>query len=270
MNVTTPALNYEPNNLQIKDVQDKKETYFLLTDTRDSYQEIVKTHDLSENVVWASPGNFTQKPADEIGHLIESVSAVLIDWSIRNAAVLDLLRKNRRNQRIPIVALCGAQEADHVAALMMGADETISRLINPIMLKAKLVAYWRSVEERRNLSDQGSAELETAAAHRASATLSELEIGPLSINLAARSFGVHGVPVQLTPMEFNLMEMLIVHAGTCAKRDDIINQVWGIDYETGTNFLDVHIHALRQKLKNAGAPPCIFTVRGVGYRLEAR
>ena len=96
----------------------------------------------------------------------------------------------------------------------------------------------------------------------------EGQAGCLVVDPLARRLRVNDRPVQLTPLEYELIWLLMKHAGACLQRRDIISTVWGIDHETGTNFLDVHIHALRRKLKSAGVTQCIHTIRGVGYRLE--
>ena len=68
--------------------------------------------------------------------------------------------------------------------------------------------------------------------------------------------------------EFDLLAYLAARAGACCSRDEILADVWGIDFETGTNTVDVFVYALRRKLRAAGLPGLIQTVRGAGYRLD--
>ena len=70
-----------------------------------------------------------------------------------------------------------------------------------------------------------------------------------------------------TLREFDLLSYLLRHAGAACSRDELLAGVWGIDFETGTNTVDVFVYALRRKLRAAGLPSAIETVRGVGYRL---
>jgi DNA-binding response OmpR family regulator len=73
--------------------------------------------------------------------------------------------------------------------------------------------------------------------------------------------------VQLTTREFELLTYLMRHPGQVMSREQILNAVWGFDYEPGTNVLEVYVSYLRAKLGGDGAPAPIETVRGAGYRL---
>lgn len=78
---------------------------------------------------------------------------------------------------------------------------------------------------------------------------------------------MNGRPLHLTLREFDLLCYLVEHAGAACSRDEILESVWGIDFETGTNTVDVFIYALRRKLRSNGLPGAVETVRGIGYRL---
>ena len=78
-----------------------------------------------------------------------------------------------------------------------------------------------------------------------------------------------GAHVQLAPREFDLLAFLMRRVGQCVRRDDILDRIWGIDFETGTNVVDVHISRLRAKIDRDFDTPLLHTVRGAGYRLAA-
>lgn len=247
---------------------------FLVTDDWEFYRELSRQPLFMEELIWVSTNTFLKKSSLEISDLLAPAQAVLIDWSKRSATLLSTIRRHRIDNSTPVLALCNDQEAEHVAALILGADETMSRHFNPIMLNAKLVAYQRSLEEKKQVEQRSLLQLKQSFSSEESSTKTEndltstLSIGVLSIDKAARVFYADNKPLSLTPMEFDLMAMLMSHEGICLKRDQIINTVWGIEYETGTNFLDVHIHAIRRKLRRADILSCIFTVRGIGYRFD--
>ncbi|MEK8128875.1 winged helix-turn-helix domain-containing protein [Paenibacillus filicis] len=91
------------------------------------------------------------------------------------------------------------------------------------------------------------------------------------ITLDLKRFSVHksGVRIELTKNEFNLLQILIAAKGAVLTRDEIINELCGVDYFGGSNFIDVHIKSLRHKLEvDRKRPKLILTVRGIGYRLS--
>lgn len=73
----------------------------------------------------------------------------------------------------------------------------------------------------------------------------------------------------MTPKEVELLAFLMAHADTLCTRDDILNLVWGIDFDTGINMVDVYMHFLRRKLSEHGVGAMLQTIRGKGYRLTA-
>ncbi|RMF62466.1 MAG: winged helix family transcriptional regulator [Bacteroidetes bacterium] len=97
-----------------------------------------------------------------------------------------------------------------------------------------------------------------------------LVVGPLRLDLQAFRFFVHGEEVELTPKEFDLIRYLMQHAGTVCPRDQILDEVWGLDFDTGTNMVDVYMHFLRRKLAAHGLKGMIKTIRGRGYRLDGQ
>ena len=151
----------------------------------------------------------------------------------------------------PLVALCAGGPDALAAALDAGADHALALPVTAGLLRSVCRAFARRPPP---------APSEPAAPE-----------GPpvLGLDRRARTLTVHGEPVHLTLREFDLLADLADHAGEACTRDDLLDRVWGIGFETGTNTVDVFVYALRQKLRAAGLRGAIQTVRGVGYRLDA-
>lgn len=154
---------------------------------------------------------------------------------------------------IPLVALCAGGPAVLAAALDAGADHALALPVSADLLRALCHASARR----------------WAPGVAAPPPRRQRPAGPLHLDGRARTLAVHGRPVPLTLREFDLLSYLLRNAGAACSRDELLAGVWGIDFETGTNTVDVFIYALRRKLGAAGLPTAIATVRGVGYRLAS-
>jgi two-component system copper resistance phosphate regulon response regulator CusR len=98
----------------------------------------------------------------------------------------------------------------------------------------------------------------------------DLSVGDLEIDLMSHRVVRGGQRLDLTPKEFLLLSLLMRHAGQVLSRAVIADQVWGINFDSNTNFVDVHIRRLRSKVDDPFAAKLIQTVRGSGYVLEQR
>ncbi|ARA94672.1 winged helix family transcriptional regulator [Rhodothermaceae bacterium RA] len=94
-----------------------------------------------------------------------------------------------------------------------------------------------------------------------------LTVGPLRLEQHTFRFFIHDDEVELTPKEFDVLQDLMRHRGEVRTRDEILEAAWGIDFDTGTNTVDVYMHFLRKKLKAHGVGGMLETVRGRGFRL---
>ena len=172
---------------------------------------------------------------------------VLLDLGLPDLDGIVVCRELRRRSTDTalIVVTARAAEMDRVTLLELGADDYV---VKPFGLR-ELVARMRAVLRR-------SAPRQEAAA--------ELEIGPVRIDLRARTVTVGGAPVHLTPKEYDLLLFLAGDAGAVRTRDEILREVWDEHWFGSTKTLDVHMASLRRKL---GGAELIETVRGVGFRL---
>jgi DNA-binding response OmpR family regulator len=154
---------------------------------------------------------------------------------------------------IPILALCAGGSDALAQALDAGADHALSLPITADLLRAVCAAFVR----------RHGAPADTPALPAAPPPTSSV----IDLDRRARTLRVNGEPVHLTLREFDLLHYLVENPGAACSRDELLENVWDIDFETGTNTVDVFIYALRRKLRASGLPRAVETVRGVGYRL---
>ena len=164
--------------------------------------------------------------------------------------VLDGLAVCRRlrdaGDRTPILMLTARHELDdRVAGLDAGADDY---LVKPFALQ-ELLARVRALLRRSNPSDDAQT----------------LRVDDLVLDPAARTVRRAGRAIELTKTEFDLLELLMLNARIVLTRDTIYERIWGIDFETSSNSLDVYVGYLRRKTEGDGETRLIHTVRGVGY-----
>jgi len=168
------------------------------------------------------------------------------------------LRSN--NDIIGIVILTAkSQEIDKVSGLMYGADDYVVKPFSPSELIARVDALYRRVAVNAK-------RVENKFKH-------EMEFGEFVLNLINRTLKKNGVAIDLTRIEFQIIEYLFSNPGTVLAREDILRHVWNQD--VGKKFIgdekiiDVNIRRLRMKLEdNPSQPKYIITVWGTGYKLE--
>ena len=161
-------------------------------------------------------------------------------------AILKALRQAGRN--VPVILLTARNELDdRLQGLNLGADDYLAKPFYVEELIARIHAVVRrSVGERQNL----------------------LRVGPLKLDRITREVICEGHQVELTTREFNLLEYLMRSPGRVLTRTQILEHVWGYDFNPSTNVVDVAIQRLRKKLDPLGAAQWIESVRGVGYRFR--
>jgi DNA-binding response OmpR family regulator len=177
---------------------------------------------------------------------------VLLDVMMPKLSGYDVCRALRKKDpRVPIVMLTAkGEEIDKVVGLELGADDYVTKPFGVRELMARIAAQLRRSR--------------TATASAGDDLPDELAFGPAVIN-RKRYTCVQGKESQdLTAREMKLVEALYRRAGDVVSRDDLLNEVWGIDYDGTTRTLDQHIAQLRKKV----GPATIETVHGVGYRFR--
>lgn len=177
--------------------------------------------------------------------------ALILDVMMPHVDGLTVCRRMReRGFETPILILTARHEvSDRVNGLDAGADDY---LVKPFALE-ELLARLRALLRRRPTSEIGGV----------------LTVGDLRLDPERRQVTRGDREINLTKTEFDLLELLTENAGIVLSRDTIYERIWGYDFGTSSNSLDVYIGYLRRKTEAEGEPRLIHTVRGVGYVARA-
>ena len=179
---------------------------------------------------------------------------VILDVMLPGVDGLDMLRRIRQTpgmSRVPVMMVTAkSTELDIVTALDNGADEYMTKPYGMMELVSRVNALLRR-------------------AGAPAAARDELTCGPVVLTVSAHTVSVGGQPVALTLKEFELLTYLLENKARVVTREELLNHIWGYDYDGETRTLDMHIRTLRQKL-GAEAGAMVKTIRGVGYRLLKR
>ncbi len=186
---------------------------------------------------------------------------ILLDVMLPRLSGLDVCRAIRSRSNVPIIMVSAkGEEIDMVVGLEVGADDYVPK---PYRFR-ELVARIRAVLRRAQVQ---AAAIEAAAEAVAADAERPIAVGDVSIDPHGHEVRVRGESVQLPLKEFDLLWVLISNAGRVVPRDDLIDEVWGMDYVGDTKTLDAHIRRLRRKIEvEPSNPQRIVTVRGVGYK----
>lgn len=170
-------------------------------------------------------------------------------------SLCETLRRDDPNMGIIILSAKG-QESDKVKGLSIGADDYMTKPFSVNELQARLEALARRVHRSR--PDQGHAEAE------------QLVSGPFILDQRSRILYKNGTQVELTQVEFQIMELFFRNPGTALVREAILEGVWGGHYYGDVKIVDVNIRRLRMKIEDEPSnPQHILTVWGYGYRWSA-
>jgi two-component system, OmpR family, response regulator len=179
-----------------------------------------------------------------------SYAVVVLDIMLPGMNGYEICRTLRRDGVwTPILMLTAKDgEWDEAEAFELGADDYISKPFSFVVLTARLRALARRRPEPRP---------------------SELRVGDLQLDPASHTCRVGGVGVDLTPREFGLLEALMRRPGEVVAKKDLLDEVWGLDFEGDPNVVEVYMGYLRRKVDKPFERDQLQTVRGVGYRLAA-
>ena len=161
------------------------------------------------------------------------------------------------NSGIGIIMLSArTQEMDKVTGLMLGDDDYITKPFSPSELTARVDSLYRRVVMSEANSENNFKE--------------ELKSGIFTLNLRNRALTKNGTIIELTQVEFQIMEYFFSKPGTALDRTDILNHVWGEQYVGEEKIVDVNIRRLRMKVEDEPSnPKYIVTVWGLGYKWDA-
>lgn len=205
---------------------------------------------------------------------------ILLDVLLPQLNGMEVLRRVRKHKDVPVIMVTARDAVmDKVAGLDAGADDYLTKPFAIEELFARIRVALKRSEAVRAASGVGAGEGATGAAAippagdsaKTSAVPSPaaLTVGSVALDPNRREVTVGGSPIVLTAREFDVLALLMAHAGTVLTRERIAHEALGYDYVGDTNNVDVHIAHLRAKIEDGGSARIIQTVRGVGYVCRA-
>ena len=165
--------------------------------------------------------------------------------------------KVRETSSIPIIILSAkSEDTDKILGLNIGADDYISKPFNPLELVARVKSQLRRYTQLGNMNQQQAGE-------------QIYKCGGLTINDDNKEVQVDGETIKLTPIEYNILLLLVKNAGKVFSIDEIYEQIWNEEAIGADNTVAVHIRHIREKIEiNPREPKYLKVVWGVGYKIE--
>jgi DNA-binding response OmpR family regulator len=181
-----------------------------------------------------------------------SPDLVVLDLMLPKLSGIEICRTLRQESTVPVVMVTArVEEEDRLKGLDLGADDYVTKPFSPRELAARVRAVLRRTA--RDDAERGPVEV----AH-----------GGVKVDMHRRSVYVQGRKVSLTPTEFRILVMLIKEPERTFSREQIIDRVFGFDFDGFDRTVDAHIANIRRKIRPANGPDHIQTVYGVGYRFS--
>ncbi|MBS4804282.1 MAG: response regulator transcription factor [Clostridium sp.] len=196
------------------------------------------------NIIEASDGD------EGINYFMNSkVDLVILDIMMPRVDGITVLEMIRKVSKVPVILLTAkGQEEDKLFGYEMGADDYMTKPFSPKVLVAKVKALLKRTSEE--------------------SFSSENDYNGLTINKLSHEVKINNEIINLSPKEFELLSYLADNEGIALSRDNILDNVWGLDYYGDLRTVDTNIKRLREKLGEKST--YIITVRGSGYRFEAK
>ena len=181
----------------------------------------------------------------------EGYDAILLDLELPDRDGLEVVRALRAaGSETPILIMTGRDDDEHVVqGLDAGADDYLFKPVSTDVLKARVRAAIR---------------------RGGSGPPDQLVLGDLVVDRLGRQVTGAGNAIALTPKEFSMLEFLLLRAEQVVPRAELLEHVWHMRFDPGSNVVDAHVARLRQKLRQAIELPEIKTVRGIGFMLSAK
>lgn len=178
---------------------------------------------------------------------------IILDIMMPKISGIDVCMGIREFSTVPIIMLTAKSEnADKLMGFECGADDYVTKPFNILELKARIRALLR----RSAISEQ-------------QAESSKIQIRDIVIDADRRTVQKNGEYIELTSKEFDLIELFARNPGRVYSRENLLNIIWGYDYQGDIRTVDVHVHRLRDKLENdPSEPDMILTKWGVGYYIR--
>ena len=186
----------------------------------------------------------------------EEVHLILLDIMMPNLDGIRATRKIRETSSVPIIMLSAkSEDVDKILGLTIGADDYITKPFNPLELIARVKSQLRRYTQLGNLATE-----EKEAVY---------VCGGLVVNDDLKTVTVDGEPVKLTPIEYNILVLLIKNQGKVFSIEQIYENIWNEEAIGADNTVAVHIRHIREKIEiNPREPRYLKVVWGIGYKIE--
>ena len=182
----------------------------------------------------------------------QSLSLILLDLMLPDGSGLDFCRKlktNSKTESIPVIILTAKDdEVDKVVGFELGADDYVTKPFSVRELILRIKAVLKRGEVKKDIVEV------------------ERQFGDLKIDIESHEVYVDEMQIELTALEFKLLNQLVETRGRVQSRDQLLTEVWGYSAEVTTRTVDTHIKRLRNKLGSMGK--YVQTIRGVGYKFS--
>ena len=184
------------------------------------------------------------------------VHLILMDVMMPELDGIRATAKLREGSNVPIILLTAkSEDADKILGLNIGADDYITKPFNPLEVMARVKSQLRRYTQLGNLNQQEQDQV--------------YKCGGLQINDDNKEVTVDGEPIKLTPIEYNILLLLVKNAGKVFSIDEIYEQIWNEEAIGADNTVAVHIRHIREKIEiNPREPKYLKVVWGVGYKIE--
>ena len=187
----------------------------------------------------------------------ENVDLIILDVMMPGLDGIRTTLKIREKSSIPIIILSAkGEDTDKILGLNIGADDYITKPFNPLEMVARVKSQLRRYTQLGNMNEQSKGE-------------AIYSCGGLVINDDAKEVSVDGELVKLTPIEYNILLLLVRNAGKVFSIDEIYTSIWNEEAIGADNTVAVHIRHIREKIEiNSRKPKYLKVVWGVGYKIE--
>lgn len=184
--------------------------------------------------------------------MFEDYDVLILDWMMPNETGVDACKRLRADGYQKAILLLTARDAveDRVTGLDAGADDY---LVKPFEF-SELMARLRALSRRSNQKIQQDI----------------MELGGFTLDRTSKLLMKGKQEIQLSPREFQIFDLLVQNMGIVVPREIILDRIWGIESDVSSNNIDSYVKLIRKKLELADGRIMINTIRGVGYKLEAK
>ncbi|GGE79255.1 response regulator transcription factor [Priestia taiwanensis] len=184
------------------------------------------------------------------------VHLIILDIMMPRLDGISTAFKIREEKNIPIIMLSAkSEDTDKILGLQIGADDYVTKPFNPLELIARVKS-----QLRRYI---------TLGIYEGAGTSKHVNINGLALNQEAKEVALHGETVKLTPIEYKIVELLMLHAGRVFSISEIYERVWSEPSYNAENTVAVHIRKIREKIEiNPKNPKYLKVVWGLGYKME--